>query len=87
MDTINFKFRQGLAREVKSFGFRKCSRNFHGSFLTLQEVGNLSTLVYFSFKGHPWPWLSPKGCLVDSRTQNNGFSRLSRMIPVDRKVI
>ena len=32
---------------VESFGFRKCLRDFLGSLLTLQEVGNLSTRVYF----------------------------------------
>ena len=50
MDTRNSKFCQGLARkveEVESFGFRKCSRDFLGSFLMLQEVGNLPTWVYF----------------------------------------
>ena len=41
MDTKNSKFRQGFARkvrEVESFGFRKCSRNFLESLLTLQEA-------------------------------------------------
>ena len=41
-------------REVKSFGFRKCSRNFIGSLLTLQEVGIISNLVYFPFLGVVW---------------------------------
>ena len=34
-------------QEVESFGFRKCSRNFLGSLLILQEVEILHTLVYF----------------------------------------
>ena len=54
MDTINSKFRQGFAqkvREVKSFGFRKCSRNFLGLLLTLQEVEILPTLVIFHSRG------------------------------------
>ena len=79
MDTENFKFRQGFSREVRSFGFEKFSWNFHESLLTLQEVEKLLTLVYFQSKGHPWHWLSPRGCLVDFRTQNNTFSRLSGM--------
>ena len=48
MDNINFKFRRGFVmevREVKSFGFRKCTRDFLGVLLTLQEVGILPTLV------------------------------------------
>ena len=36
-------------REVESYGFRKCSLNFLGSLLTLQEVEILRTLVYFPF--------------------------------------
>ena len=54
MDTINFKFRQGFAwkvQEVESFGFKKCSRNFLGSFLMLQEVGILPTLIIFHSRG------------------------------------
>ena len=50
MDTRNSKFRQGFVwkvRGVKSFGFKKCSRDFLKSLLTLQEVGNLPTRVYF----------------------------------------
>ena len=50
MDTRNSKFRQGFAqkvREVKSFGFRKCSWNFLESLLTLQKVEILPTLVIF----------------------------------------
>ena len=31
--------------------------------LTLQEVGKLPIVAYFPSKGHPWPWLSPRGCL------------------------
>ena len=53
MDTRNSKFRQGFAwnvREVESFGFKKCSRDFLGSLLTLQEVGNLLTRVHFPSK-------------------------------------
>ena len=34
-------------REVKSFGFRKCPQDFLEALLTLQEVGNLPTRVYF----------------------------------------
>ena len=33
--------------EVKSFGFRKCLRDFLEALLTLQEVRNLPTQVYF----------------------------------------
>ena len=50
MDTRNFKFFQGFMpkfQEVESFEFKKCSRNFLGSLLTLQEVEILPTLVYF----------------------------------------
>ena len=50
MDTRNSKFRQGFARkvrEVESFGFGKCSWNFLGTLLAIQEVVNLPTLVYF----------------------------------------
>ena len=46
MDTRNSKFRQGFVRKVRGverFGFMKCSRDFLGSLLTLQEVGNLPT--------------------------------------------
>ena len=52
MDTGNSKFRRGFARkvrEVESFGFRKCPRDFLEALLTLQEVGILPTLVYFPF--------------------------------------
>ena len=34
-------------RGVESFGFRKCPRDILGSLLTLQEVGNLPTRIYF----------------------------------------
>ena len=54
MDTRNSKFFQCFAlkvREVESFGFRKCLRNFLMSLLELQEVGILPTLVYFPFCG------------------------------------
>ena len=54
VDTKNSKFGQGFAREVrevKRFEFRKCPRDFLGMLLTLQEVGILSTLVYFPFYG------------------------------------
>ena len=54
MDTGNLEFGQGLVREaweVGSFEFGKWSRNFLGSWLTLQEVGKLPTWVYFSSKG------------------------------------
>ena len=50
MNTKHSKFRQGFARKVRgveSFGFRKCSRDFLESLLTLQEVGNLLTRVHF----------------------------------------
>ena len=50
MDTRNFEFCQGFTQEVRgveSFGFKKCPRDFLGSLLTLQEVGNLPTRVYF----------------------------------------
>ena len=50
MDTRNSEFRQGFTQEVRgveSFGFRKCLRDFLGSLLMLQEVGNLPTWVYF----------------------------------------
>ena len=48
MDNRNSEFCQGFAREVReveSFGFRKCSRDFLEALLTLQEVGILPTLV------------------------------------------
>ena len=32
-----------------------------------------SYLGLFLSKSCPWPWLSPRGCLVISRTQNNVF--------------
>ena len=51
MDTGNSEFHQGFKQEVRgieSFVFRKCPRDFLGSLLTLQEVGNLPTRVYFS---------------------------------------
>ena len=54
MDTRNSKFRQGFVRkvwEVESFGFKKCSWNFLGSLLTLQEVGILPTFVIFHSRG------------------------------------
>ena len=54
MDTRNSKFCQGFTHkvwEVESFRFGKCSWNFLGSLLTLQEVGILPTLVYFPFYG------------------------------------
>ena len=54
MDNGNSEFFQGFAREVcevQSFGFRKCSRDFLEALLTLQEVGILSTLVYFHSRG------------------------------------
>ena len=50
MDTENSKFHQGFAQKVlgvESFGFKKCPRDFLGSLLTLQEVGNLPTRIYF----------------------------------------
>ena len=43
-------------QEVKSFGFRKYSRNFLGSLLMLQEVEILPTLVLFYSRG--------RGCLA-----------------------
>ena len=52
VDTRNSKFRRGFAwevREVESFGFRKYPRDFLETLLTLQEVGILTTLVYFPF--------------------------------------
>ena len=52
MDTGKSEFRYGFAgevREVESFRFRKCLWDFLGALLTLQEVGILSTLVYFPF--------------------------------------
>ena len=58
MDTRNSKFHQGFTwevKEVESFWFKKCSRNFLGSLLTLQEVGILPNLVIFH----------SRGCLVD----------------------
>ena len=54
MDTGNSKFRRGYAwevREVESFEFRKCPRDFLGALLLLQEVGILITLVYFHYMG------------------------------------
>ena len=54
MDTRNSKFRQGFmrkVREVERFGFRKCSWNFLGSLVMLQEVGILPTLVIFHSRG------------------------------------
>ena len=57
MDTINSKFRQGFARKVRefeSFGFRKCSHNFHGSLLKLQEVGFSPTLVISCLRAIQW---------------------------------
>ena len=54
MDTRNSKFHQGFVRkvrEVESFGFRECLRNFLGSLFTLQEIGILPTLVYFPLYG------------------------------------
>ena len=54
MNTKNSKFREGFAREVReieSFRFRKCSWNFLGSLLRLQEVGILHTLVIFHSRG------------------------------------
>ena len=57
-DTKNSKFRQGFAwkvREVKSFGFRKCSWNFLGSLLTLQEVGFSHTIVISCLRAIQWP--------------------------------
>ena len=65
--------------EVESFEFGKCSRNFLGSWLTLQEVGKLPTLVYSSSRSHLWPWLSRRGCLVVSQMQNNAFFWVSGM--------
>ena len=50
MDTINSEFRQGFMQKVwgvESYGFKKCPRDFLRSLLTLQEVGNLPTRVYF----------------------------------------
>ena len=29
---------------------------------------------YFLSKGHPWPWLSPRGCLGGFSNANNAFS-------------
>ena len=46
------QFRQGFTRkvwEVETFEFKKCSRNFLGSLLTLQEEGILPSFVYFPF--------------------------------------
>ena len=54
MNTRNSKFRQGFSlkvREVESFEFKKCSRNFLRTLLTLQDVGILSTLVIFHSRG------------------------------------
>ena len=53
--TRNSKFCKGFVlkvRGVKSFGFKKCSRDFLRSLLTLQEVGNLPTKVYFPSRCH-----------------------------------
>ena len=58
VDTRNFKFRRGFAREVReveSFGFGKCSWNFLEALLMLQEVGKVATWIYFPSKGHHWP--------------------------------
>ena len=58
MDTGNSKFHSDFAQEVqevKTFEFWKCSWNFLGSWLTLQEVEKLPTLIYFPSKGHLWP--------------------------------
>ena len=51
MDTGNSEFCQGFMQEVRgveSFGFRKCLQDFLESLLTLQDVGNLPTGVYFT---------------------------------------
>ena len=42
-------------REVESFEFRKCSWNFLGSLLTLQEVGFSTTLVISCLRAAQWP--------------------------------
>ena len=58
MDTKNSKFHQGFAqrvREVESFGFKKCSRNFLGSLLALQEVEFPPTLVISCLRAIQWP--------------------------------
>ena len=50
MDTGNSKFHQGFSwevREVESFGFRKCPRDFLGALLMLQEVGILLILFIY----------------------------------------
>ena len=70
MDTRNSKFHQGFAqkvREVESFGFRKCSRNFLGSLLTLQEVRILFVFFFSLFSILRVVWLSfnaLRGCLA-----------------------
>ena len=51
----NSEFHKGFMQEVrgvKIFGFRKCPWDFIGSLLMLQEVGNLSTRVYFPSRSH-----------------------------------
>ena len=76
MDTRNSRFHQGFAWkvwEVESFGFKKCSWNFLGLLLTLQEVGKLPTLVYFSSRSPFWSYLSPRGYLVELLNANNEF--------------
>ena len=53
MDTRNSRFRQGFAQKVQefeSFGFRKCSWNFHRSLRSRSRV--FSYYSYFMLKGH-----------------------------------
>ena len=45
-------FAKQEVRGVERFGFRKCSRDFLRSLLTLQEVGNLPNRVYFPSWSH-----------------------------------
>ena len=55
MNTGNSEFRQGFTQKVwgvESFRFRKCPRDFLGSLVMLQEVGNLPTQVYFPSMSH-----------------------------------
>ena len=64
MDTENSKFRQGFkqdVREVESFGFKKCLRDFLGALLMLQEVG----ILPISILGAVWLSFNARmGCLV-----------------------
>ena len=62
MDTRNSKFRQGFewkVQEVESFGFRKYSRNFLESLLTLQELGFSPTIVISCLRAINAHWVQP----------------------------